>query len=52
LGEHFLNVVQGCRERDTRERELQSSVGIIYSQANQVVVEEEENISKKQNCTP
>jgi hypothetical protein len=41
------------RERDTRERELQSSVGIIYSQANHVVVVvvEEENISKKQNCT-
>jgi hypothetical protein len=36
------------------ERELQSSVGIIYSQANQVVVVvvDEENISKKQNCTP
>jgi hypothetical protein len=35
------------------ERELQSSVGIIYSQANHVVVVvEEENISKKQNCTP
>jgi hypothetical protein len=41
------------RERYKRERELQSSVGIIYSQANQVVVVvEEENISKKQNCTP
>jgi hypothetical protein len=49
----FFNVFQGCRGRDTRERELQSSVGIIYSQANQVVVVvEEENISKKQNCTP
>jgi hypothetical protein len=37
------------------EGELQSSVGIIYSQANQVVVVvvvDEENISKKQNCTP